>query len=890
MGDKDMKAFDVRPLLTNIRRDPTLEISTVEMWKESVWIGTTTGRLISYQLTSEVDERKKQVHRWSYLREVTFGSSAVKNIKIAHQANKLFVLCDKRLFILYKDTLEKMMEPLKNISLFCVDEAWRQASSETSSFHITCISTKNVLSSYELLGKTLSPNKRYQEQRNDLHNIQTMAREGRRVVMAKAYIYYTFDLLTGKKTEIAPVGSRSVVPIVQWIMEGEFLVVTEVDGYSLGLCISAQGEAIRAPIQWVEYPDSVAYSNPYIVAYCATSRSILVTNINTQVPIQWLDCKEGHLFNDSGGGVLLSGRGALSFLKATSFESQIHDLILARRVNEALDLAENTLEQELLTCEEGSVRGEELKRKIRKIKRQAGFHKISEKDFKKGFSLLIASSTSPDIVLELFPLVRGEGEERHDNPYCPFKSIKEIVETKEEEKSAYLSLMEFLEQMHEDLHSRLRMLVDTALAILYAVYNGEKLNAFVRNRDTKCNLSMCGPVLSDANKLHALACLYVQVEQYQRALEIWKSLEEDPTIIDDDYPGIEFVIKTICDITTNTPRLRDLIFKNMDWILNITPEGVKMFISKSNTENQSLFPPIDVLSRLENHPTAKINYLEYLVFTLHSESEAYHTTLAMMLLDAVKRKRLENANRERQNLEVDTSALESIRHRFLRVLKSSKFYDVEKLLRLLDTTDLHAESAIVYGRAGKHEEALQRIVYKLEDYKLAEEYCSETTEGDRSLRRKLFLLLLKVYIQPGEGHEPLPEKAVKMLNSYLSDLDVIEVLKILPGHWKMTIIDNFLRMAIRSDVHYTRTTALVKGLARSENIQLNRKLVSLQQQRVLVSEQQNSNCMLCDRSLIVNSTVSPFVRYPNGVIVCLHCGQDTTTCPVTKKKFRHIAE
>ena len=40
-----------------------------------------------------------------------------------------------------------------------------------------------------------------------------------------------------------------------------------------------------------------------------------------------------------------------------------------------------------------------------------------------------------------------------------------------------------------------------------------------------------------------------------------------------------------------------------------------------------------------------------------------------------------------------------------------------KLLRLLQTTDFHAERAIVYGRAGKHEEALHILVYEVNDHK-----------------------------------------------------------------------------------------------------------------------------------------------------------------------------
>lgn len=62
----------------------------------------------------------------------------------------------------------------------------------------------------------------------------------------------------------------------------------------------------------------------------------------------------------------------------------------------------------------------------------------------------------------------------------------------------------------------------------------------------------------------------------------------------------------------------------------------------------------------------------------------------------------------------------------------------------LAQTNLVAEKAIVFGRAGMHERALHLLIYELNDHEMAREYCNENTRGGtRKQRQKLFLSLLK---------------------------------------------------------------------------------------------------------------------------------------------------
>ena len=106
----------------------------------------------------------------------------------------------------------------------------------------------------------------------------------------------------------------------------------------------------------------------------------------------------------------------------------------------------------------------------------------------------------------------------------------------------------------------------------------------------------------------------------------------------------------------------------------------------------------------------------------------------------------------------------------------------------------------------------------------------------------------------------MTEQAVKMLNSRLSDLNVVEVLKVIPDHWSLGVVGNFLKQAIRSDVHHLRTVQVTKGLARSEYHQLSGERMALQQQRLVMDEGKMTHCMVCHRDLAPNGVVAPFVR------------------------------
>lgn len=85
---------------------------------------------------------------------------------------------------------------------------------------------------------------------------------------------------------------------------------------------------------------------------------------------------------------------------------------------------------------------------------------------------------------------------------------------------------------------------------------------------------------------------------------------------------------------------------------------------------------------------------------------------------------------------------EAIYKRLLDLLETSTSYRPDRVLGRLPSEDMHEARAILLGRLGRHEGALQIYVYQLEDHATAEQcvrspptfrFCSFLTEFARSM-------------------------------------------------------------------------------------------------------------------------------------------------------------
>ncbi|XP_071955970.1 transforming growth factor-beta receptor-associated protein 1-like isoform X2 [Antedon mediterranea] len=455
-------------------------------------------------------------------------------------------------------------------------------------------------------------------------------------------------------------------------------------------------------------------------------------------------------------------------------------------------------------------------------------------------------------------------------PLHDFADIRQIVRS---DKARLNECKRFLIGMLEDIRGSslaidMKEDVDTTLLKLYAECDLIKLQKLV-STENACKLEDSFKILEKNDCHHALATLSRLHGDNESALQIWVKLS-DGVLQDDSFPGFEFVFNFLSVLSEH-----DLLWRHIDWALRKNQEkAVMIFTERPATETSSeRLRPDDVIAFLSSYPKAIIRYLEFLVFTKKLEKEKYHTHLAVLYLDAVLQLRKESQSEKTQQ----DLARSKLRH----MLQTSNLYRVQLILGKVKETDMYAECAILYGKLEEHDKALRILVYKLQDYGAAENYCHVNSLGrDKTYRRRLFQILLGVYLDPLEGkQDSLIAPAITLLNSDIADFDNIRVLQIIPDSWSVGLVTKFLTHTLRHNMHSCRTTKVQRMLARGENLNLKSVLCAENKHPIFVGD--DRVCKVCNQAFVDAS----FVRYPNGTITHVHCARNRSVCPVTGKLF-----
>ena len=164
-------------------------------------------------------------------------------------------------------------------------------------------------------------------------------------------------------------------------------------------------------------------------------------------------------------------------------------------------------------------------------------------------------------------------------------------------------------------------------------------------------------------------------------------------------------------------------------------------------------------------------------------------------------------------------------------------------------TDLYEARAILLGRLGRHDQALETYVYRLQNYAKAEEYVDSliflnnsdplTRHCKRVYRAGtgtsgIFLALLKLYLRPTfQTSSNLLQPALELISRHGPRLDAVETLQLLPPLVTADDIRPFLIDSLRIPVFDTR---VVREINKARNDQVSRRLMALQSRRVKVTD------------------------------------------------------
>ncbi|KAI7894427.1 CNH domain-containing protein [Mucor mucedo] len=701
------------------------------------------------------------------------------------------------------------------------------------------------------------------------------------------------------------IGARGGKPMITKIPNNEMLLARDHVSIFLGL----DGTPTRkVGIEWSGTPEQIGYSYPYVIAILP--KHVEVRNIQTLTLVQQIELSNARFLNQ-GKLVYVASTSQIYRLTPYSFSSQIDQLVEKQEYKEAVSLLDQI----------DAVLVENKEKKLNAIRTAYAHDLFRCGEYDTALGLFQELDTPPAEVISLYPeMISGalakSGsmhaddeeddnvsimsthtkkrkdvlEEHHDRPSSR-ASIKSRANTvashhsgshlKKSEtvpltglnlRDAVTYLIRYLTDKRQKLARRLTQrpastktssdkssnveedddwlyqatLVDTSLLKSYMMTNDALVGPLLRVQN-HCDVEECEIILMDKKKYKELVDLYNCKGLHARALDLLEKLGKQT-----DGP-LRGVLPTIRYLQRLGLDYFELVLKYSRWVLEKDPKhGMDIFID--DLAEVETFPREKVLQHLESISSdLAIQYLEYIIEELHDESPEFHNRLVIAYLDKI------NADKK------DDEKKNRVRSRLISFLTDSSHYKAEKILSRLPIDDLFEERAILLSRIGQHDQALDIYVYKLKNYVMAEEYCTKVYQEDPVKGEKMYLTLLKVYLQPSNNQKPLTEPALDLLAHHGSHINASEVLAILPTPTKLHGLFPFFEKYIRETNKNRNMDLIVKNLLKAEQIQVEEQLMFYRSRAVKITD--DRMCPQCNKR-IGNSV---FAVFPNGVVVHYSC-------------------
>ncbi|KAJ2878343.1 hypothetical protein FB639_003414, partial [Coemansia asiatica] len=276
------------------RQGKAAKIECVDVVGPDVFVGTSSGQLLHYSagpVTVETDAAPKI----TLVRAVDVAARAGKRVEqvIALPAqNKLAVLCASTLTLYQLSDLAPLsqgFQPVRGVSCVALDERIpRSAGAEAAGLCVACLRTIQL---YRLTAEDV----RLELEFPLSSSVASLSHYGNFVCLADSETYKIIDVrkkrsdVDGDGAELpllptqqpftdAETGRTVRPPRPRTLVVGpnEFMFLTtsgaDMESDTLGVIVTALGEARRGTLQFSAYPKSVSYEDPFVVAVFASGR------------------------------------------------------------------------------------------------------------------------------------------------------------------------------------------------------------------------------------------------------------------------------------------------------------------------------------------------------------------------------------------------------------------------------------------------------------------------------------------------------------------------------------------------------------------------------------------------------------------------------------------
>lgn len=834
------KLFELKSVIPRVDLEPGEKIETLEYSIGSLFIGTSIGNLIQYGIAERTDQSGLKVFSASLIATKTVTANAkVTFLYAAPAINRLLVLCDSTLFIMNMSDLSVLpmagSNKLKGVSAVCVNN--NPTLNNPFSVEVCVAKRKQCqLAVLHLTEDKLSVSRT----RECSHPVLAMSMDGVNICAALTTKYIVYNMETMSEMELFPLDiNTQVQPTITRVDKEEFLVLGP---GNLGMFVKASGIAGRPPIQWSSHFSNLVYKDPHIIGQ--GSETVAVYNINDQEFKQGMSYSGGRFIGFFDGIIFLASSNSIESVSSVPWEEQANSLLAVGHIDEAVRLANDS--------DTGNT-----------VKIKAGFIYLNEGNFSKAEELLLSGKVDPREVISLFPgMLPATSKFVRSNP--PLHSIPNINSIKKTEISPFNFLASYLQSLTCQERNSLACCSEVYTALIKVCCEVNTQDVVNILKDEK-NIVLDEEELSEfflGKSLHHFrAVMFWERKELTLALKIWSRIVSNE-LQDSSFPGLEFFMNKLSQCTD------ELVYEYCDLILQLDAKlGAKLFTKHQidfHTNQQFIDNSLNILSK---YPEARTSFLEYLIVEKNSEIENHHTQLAMALISSVK-----NVSEE--------TMLSILSKRLSRHILTSRYLNAQYLLQHLKDTKLDYEKAILHGKLGDHERALEILVNNVGNYAMAENYCDDLSVEKNENRSQLLLKLLSIYLSSNTKINEFTALAVDLINKRAEDFDGIKVISMLPDTWNISIILPALKVFSRNLLHSKRMTMVSKSLHKSVNIQTHNKLINVSKEPVFINPQ--NYCVVCQKTF----SSEGIARYPNGVILHANCVKNAQVCPLTGDVFK----
>ncbi|CAO3630338.1 unnamed protein product [Cunninghamella echinulata] len=474
--------------------------------------------------------------------------------------------------------------------------------------------------------------------------------------------------------------------------------------------------------------------------------------------------------------ILVYGSTSVMAQIITPLVMQVDNLIDENRLEEAMEMtdqARNTLSTT------NNLHVDRMRCEIDFIYQKCGLLMLKLTVFEDAFNLLLKGNVDPRLVIQLFGDRIYTVHHDKDHPILLFdglrtlleqvKSIDDIIssngvnQSPEQANKTSSSNNEMYHVLLENAKEALQIYllaergkrrdilgkgnfmciaIDTALLKLYIINEDRTMIYRLLKEPNDCDISISKEALIQAKRYYALILFYKSKKMIEELLNLWTKIYQGDLSDQDFNEGLDSIKQILLEYN-HLPL--ELVMKYIWWVMDQNPKEAVDIIIKSplSLEMDSNM----ILKKLKNSEVAKI-YLEHLVIERKSKNPEHHTSLACALIKDLQ-KEITKKDSELVNLvkefkqsvnpiepnitdetfvgflgrQAKNSQLVQVRLSLLRLLQDSELYDTNEVLEcLLVAGPLDIEKAIIYGRLGRYQDALNILIHQLGDFVGAETF------------------------------------------------------------------------------------------------------------------------------------------------------------------------